>query len=199
MFEKVSFRPTDSEKSYLEELYLRSGARTMTEFWHMFLQGAMTQKGGNDPAYRRGDIIISPPKQDEIRPVQDNFGVTNPVMMLLYAQKTHYEQQMQQMYQEMQALRNQVACLQQQQQGTFFAPPAFYAYNTQPDYYSPWPSYSLLTNLQTGTFPNYQTPYPYRAEPQSMVKDFWEIMTDNLEKATKFRNAMTSFRNISLT
>jgi hypothetical protein len=200
MFEKVSFRPTDGEKSYLEELYLRSGAKTMTEFWHVFLQDAMTQKGSNDHNYRRADIILSP-KQGEIRTVQDNFSVTNPTAVLLQAQKAHYEQQLQRMYLEIQALNNQVAYLQQQYQwqpqGQLFTIPSPYTHQTQAEYYSPWPSYQPSYPFPSGPFPNYyQMPYLYRTEPESADKDFWEIMTDNLEKAAKFRNAVTSFRNI---
>ena len=158
----------------------------MTEFWHMFLQDTMTQKGNDRSVYGREDIILHGGRQDA-RAYQDNFAQTNPVAMLLHLQKAGYEQQMQNMYQQIHALNGQVAYLLQLLQQNPFLYGGQFSGLQVPQFWYPWTSYSPL--------PHYHSQPHYEIGYQS--KDPLEMMTENFEKAARLRNAMNIYRNVT--
>lgn len=162
----------------------------MTEFWHMFLQDSMTQKGSGVFSNAQTDIVL-PPRQEEpaapyVRPAQ-----INPIAVMFQVQQAQHEQQMQGMYLQIQTLNNQVSFLMQQLQQSAMYHANQFQNPLSFQNYLPWTFHQPLyySNSQPSYF---QTPY-YETNPPA--KDYIDIMTESVEKATKFRNAMNNYRN----
>lgn len=209
MLEKISFRPTESERAYLEELYLRSGAKTVTEFLHTFLQDSMTQKGGGSntvhlpsphtshpSAHSQSEMV--PARQDGMLQFRDSTNMMTPTALLLQAQREYYEHQMQGMNIENHNLRSEVAYLRQQLQYSAmpYGPNGMCLFQQQQllpqQNYVPW-------NLNQPSYPfyPYYPPQPQYPQTEPPAKDVMDIWIEATEKMNRWKSAMNGYRGLA--
>jgi hypothetical protein len=109
-FDKVSFRTTQDEREYLEELAGRYGASSVTEFIHMFLADCMktnvgsvysrsTDRSGSDrfdrPMDRRNaEMITAKHRQnDTVNPAILHMILGSQQQQIVHLQQTNRQQQ----------------------------------------------------------------------------------------------------------